>query len=419
MTSDRLAARIDSPYAWFRLASSLLLSTIACIGMWSAVVALPPVQTEFAIDRASASLPFTFVFGGFAFGGALMGRLADRFGIVVPVTVGAVLLGLGYIGAAFSTSPWQYTIAYGVIGVGSSAAFAPLMADISHWFTRRRGMAVSIGSCRSSASGTVWPPIVEYAVATLGWRQTHALTGAATVAIMLPLIFLSLRPRVPITHAETHLSASASVEGVFGFSPNALQAILMVAGIFCCVTMATPQVQIVAYCGDLGYGLARGAQMLSLMLALGVVSRLVAGAVADRLGGLVTLTILSALQTIATIPYILFEGLAALYLISGVFGLFHGGLIPMYAVTVREYFAPREAGARVGIVIGATLLGMALGGWMSGIIFDATRSYSATFVNAVMWNALNLVILLWLLSRGRNPSPTQAALLRNVRCPSA
>jgi len=403
MTSGRLTARIDSPYAWFRLASSLLLSTIACIGMWSAVVALPPVQAEFATDRASASLPFTFVFAGFSFGGALMGRLADRFGIVVPVTIGTVLLGLGYLGAAFSTSPWQYTIAYGVIGVGSSAAFAPLMADISHWFTRRRGMAVSIVSCGSYAAGAVWPPIVEYAIATVGWRQTHALIAAGAVTTMLPLIFLSLRPRAPITHAETLSPASASAEQAFGLSPNALLAILMVAGIFCCVTMAAPQVQIVAYCGDLGYGFARGAQMLSLMLALGVVSRLLAGAVADRLGGLVTLGILSALQTVATIPYILFEGLTALYLISGVFGLFHGGLIPMYAVTVREYFSPSEAGARVGMAIGATLLGMALGGWMSGVIFDITRSYSATFVNAVMWNALNLVILLWLLSRRRNP----------------
>jgi MFS family permease len=273
------------------------------------------------------------------------------------------------------------------------------MTDISHWFTRRRGMAVSITSCGSYAAGTVWPPIVEYAIASVGWRQTHALIAAVAIATMLPLIFLSLRPRVPISHAETLPSTSASAERVFGLSPNALQAILMVAGIFCCVTMATPQVQIVAYCGDLGYGFARGAQMLSLMLALGVLSRLLAGAVADRLGGLVTLTILSALQTIATIPYILLEGLAALYVISGVFGLFHGGLIPMYAVTVREYFPPREAGARVGIVIGATLLGMALGGWMSGVIFDSTRAYSATFVNAVMWNALNLVILLWLLSR--------------------
>jgi MFS family permease len=165
--------------------------------------------------------------------------------------------------------------------------------------------------------------------------------------------------------------------------------------------MSAPQVQIVAYCGDLGYGPARGAEMLSLMMAFGVVSRLIAGSVADRLGGLTTLTILSTLQAVATFPYILFDDLAALYAISGIFGLFHGGLIPMYAVIVREYFSPHEAGARVGIVIGATLLGMAFGGWMSGAIFDLTGSYRATFINAVIWNLLNLVILLWLVSRRR------------------
>ena len=137
------------------------------------------------------------------------------------------------------------------------------------------------------------------------------------------------------------------------------------------------------------------------MMGLGIVSRLLAGSVADRLGGLRTLAILSTLQAVATFPYILLDDLASLYVISAVFGLFHGGLIPMYAVIVREYFSPHEAGARVGMAIGATLFGMALGGWMSGAIFDLTGSYRSTFINAVIWNLFNLIILLWLLSRRR------------------
>jgi MFS family permease len=401
MNADCGTPIIGSPYRWLRLTTSLLLSTIAGIGMWSAVVALPAVQADFDIDRASASLPFTFAFGGYAIGGALMGRLADRVGIVTPLTIGALLVGLGYVGSSVSVAAWQYAIAYGVIGVGSSAAFAPLIADISHWFTRQRGMAVAIVSCGSYLAGTIWPPAIEYALVSVGWRQTHALIGVLSIVTMLPLIFLALRPRAPTIQVNAVDVVSDGAQRAFGLSPNALQAALMIAGVCCCVTMSTPQVQIVAYCGDLGYGPARGAEMLSLMMGLGVVSRLLAGSVADRLGGLTTLAILSTLQAVATFPYILFDDLAALYVMAGIFGLFHGGLIPMYAVAVREYFSPHQAGARVGMVFGATLLGMALGGWMSGAIFDLTGSYPATFINAVIWNLFNLTILLWLLSRRR------------------
>ena len=309
MNADCDTSMIGSPYAWLRLTISLLLSTIAGIGMWSAVVALPAVQADFGIDRATASLPFTFAFTGYAFGGVLMGRLADRLGIVIPLTIGVVMIGLGYVGSSFSVAAWQYAIAYGVIGVGSSAASAPLLADISHWFTRQRGIAIAIVSCGSYLAGTIWPPPIEYALAGVGWRQTHAVIGVLSTVTMLPLIFLTLRPRAPTIHVDAGGLASAGAQRAFGLSPNALQATLMIAGVCCCVTMSTPQVQIVAYCGDLGYEPARGAEMLSLMMGLGVLSRLVAGSVADRLGGLTTLAILSTLQAVATFPYILFDDL--------------------------------------------------------------------------------------------------------------
>jgi MFS family permease len=391
----------DSPYAWFRLAVALLLGTIGCVGMWSSVVALPAVQAEFGIDRASASLPFTLALTGFAFGGALMGRLADRFGIVVPVSVGAVMLSVAYVVAGVSATVWQFAVAYGIIGLGSSATFAPVMADISHWFTHRRGTAVAVASCGSYLAGTVWPPIEQYFIATAGWRHTHIGIGLFCAVTMLPLTFLVLRPRSPVSETVTTGRTAADPQERFGIPANALQTLLMIAGICCCVTMVTPQVQIVAYCGDLGYGLARGAEMLSLMLGLGVVSRLVCGLIADRIGGLKTLFLVSTLQAVTVLPYVVFDGLVLLYVISGTYGLFQGGLIPMYAIVVREYFFSREAGARVGIVVGATLLGMALGGWMSGAIFDLTGSYRATFVNAVVWNIFNLAIMLWLLVRDR------------------
>ena len=200
--------------------------------------------------------------------------------------------------------------------------------------------------------------------------------------------------------------ASAPRKGVvpdsarpFGLSTNAAQALLCVAGVACCVAMAMPQVHIVAYCGDLGFGAARGAEMLSLMLACGIVSRLVSGAICDRIGGLRTLVLGSVLQGTALLMFLPFDGLVSLYVVSALFGLFQGGLVPSYAIIVREHFPPVEAGARTGAVLMATLVGMALGGWMSGKVFDLTGSYHAAFVNGIAWNLLNLGIALWLLWR--------------------
>jgi MFS family permease len=197
----------------------------------------------------------------------------------------------------------------------------------------------------------------------------------------------------------------------FGLSPASAQSLLCVAGLACCVAMSMPQVHIVAYCGDLGYGVARGAQMLSIMLGFGIVSRLLSGVICDRIGGLRTLLLGSALQGVALLLFLPFDGLASLFVISALFGLFQGGIVPSYAIIVREYFPPREAGARVGTVLMFTLLGMALGGWMSGKIFDITGSYHAAFINGLAWNLLNITIAVTLLRRaGKRRADAKGAL---------
>ena len=148
---------VDSPYAWIRLGLAVILSTIGGVGMWSVVVVLPAVEAEFGAARAGASLPYSLTMVGFAFGGVLMGRLADRFGVAVPVALGAVALGLGYAASALAGSVWTFALVHGIlIGfLGSSASFSPLLADISHWFERRRGIAVAICASGNYLAGTV------------------------------------------------------------------------------------------------------------------------------------------------------------------------------------------------------------------------------------------------------------------------
>ncbi len=387
----------DSRAAWTRLAVALALGTVGSIGMWSFVVALPAVQADFGVARGDASLPFALTMIGFGAGGIVMGRLADRFGVAWPAVCGALLLGVGYVASAQAGSLWLFALAQGLIGFGSSATFGPLMADISHWFERRRGIAVALASSGNYLAGALWPPLVQHFVAAEGWRATHTGIGIFCVAAMLPLA-LALRRQRRVAPQAASLAA-ASVRSIPGVPPNALMVLLCVAGVACCVAMAMPQVHIVAYCGDLGYGPARGAEMLSLMLGFGIVSRIAAGLIADRIGALAALLLSSVLQGAALFLYLWFDGLVSLYVISALFGLFQGGIVPMYAIVVRDYFPPREAGVRVGVVLMATVVGMALGGWMSGAIFDVTGSYQAAFLNGLVWNVVNGSIVLWLVLR--------------------
>ena len=392
---------VESRYAWVRLAVSLALSTIGGVGMWSVVVALPAVQTEFGVARADASLPYTLTMIGFGLASIGMGRLADRFGIMVPVIAGTISMALGYAAAGWAGTLWLYALAQGLlIGTGSAATFAPLLAHVSLWFTRRRGIAIAIFASGNYLAGTVWPPIVQHFIQSAGWRQTYVGIAVFCIASMLPLALLLRRPP-PVFELELSDSPAARpvATDALGLSRGALQTLLIVAGLSCCVAMSMPQVHLVAYCADLGYGAARGAQMLSLMLACGIVSRLTFGFICDRIGGLRTLLLGSSLQGVALLLFLPFNGPVSLYVISALFGLFQGGIVPSYAIIVREYFPSREAGARVGAVITATLFGMALGGWMSGAIFDLTGSYRAAFVNGILFNLVNVSIALFLLRR--------------------
>jgi MFS family permease len=391
----------DSPIAWLRLAAAVVLSTIGGVGMWSVVVVLPAMQAEFGVDRATASLPYTLTMLGFAGGGVVMGKLADRYGITVPVIVCTLALGAGYVVVGSAASLWQVAIAHGLlIGAGTSATFGPLMADISHWFTRRRGIAVAAAASGNYLAGTIWPPVVQHFIAADGWRATYIGIGLFCLVTMLPLA-LALRRRIDAQHAAAASAAAALRQAELPLSPAALQVLLYIAGIACCVAMSMPQVHIVAYCGDLGYGVARGADMLSLMLGFGIVSRIASGFIADHIGGVRTLLLGSVLQGTALFFYLFFDGLTSLYVISAMFGLFQGGIVPSYAIIVREYFPSEQASTRVGLVVMATVLGMALGGWMSGAIFDLTGSYQAAFLNGLAWNLLNVSIAIFLLLRSR------------------
>jgi MFS family permease len=400
------ASLIDSPAAWKRLAISLGFCTFGSIGFWSYVVALPAVQASYGVTRAEASLPYTVIMLSFGLGGLVMGWLMDRHGVMRPCLISAACIVAGYVLSALAPNMLAFTLSMGLLGFGASTSFAPLLSDISHWFLKRRGLAVTIVSSGNYIAGTIWPTIIQWAVEEHGWRNAHY---ALAVISLIALVPFSIALRAPPPHTPGGKAMPAPTRGTIAIPQKALLWVLVAAGFTCCAAMAMPQVHLVAYCADLGYGPARGAQIVSMTLGLGIISRILSGLMADRIGGLLTLIIGSTMQAVALFLYTLFDGLSSIVLISALFGLFQGGIIPMYAVIVREYFPANKAGSYIGLVIMATVVGMGAGGWMSGVIFDWTGSYRAAFFNGAVWNLVNMSLVALIIMRRRD-APAKPAL---------
>lgn len=385
-------SQLDTRYSWLRLFISLLIAVIGNVGMWAIVVVMPDFQAEMGLDRANASLPYTFTMIGFAVGNYAIGRMVDRYGIVACLLGAAVLNSAAFYAATLTSSLWIICFIQLLLGFASAAAFGPLIADVSKWFLKRRGIAVAIAASGNYLSGAIWPLLLTGVLQTSGWQGVYLWLAALTITIMVPFSLL-LSQKVNDKSIQFADAQSSNRLGALPFSARTLTWLLGLAGVGCCVAMSMPQVHIVAYCVDLGYGPTAGAEMLSLMLMGGVFSRLISGVLADRTGGVRTLLIGASLQCVGLALYLPSDGLASLYLVSLVFGLSQGGIVPSYAIIVREYLPARMAGERVGFVMMATIIGMALGGWMSGWIYDASGSYALAFWNGIAWNFLNIAIV--------------------------
>ena len=399
------ASPFDSRYSWTRLAVTLLVATVGNVGMWSIIVVMPDMQAEFGIDRAGASLPYTMTMIGFALGNALVGRIVDARGISQALILSAILIAAGKVIGAMTGSIMGLSVMQLVIGLGTATSFGPLIADISHWFRRRRGIAVAIAASGNYLSGAIWPVLLSGVMASFGWRGVYLSLAGIVLLVVVPMAIILGRQQMSAETKSSGAGAGGDSTMSLGLSANQLTVLLGIAGIGCCVAMSMPQVHIVSLCVDLGFGPAVGAEMLSLMLLGGVMSRLVFGLLSDRLGGIRTILIGSTLQCLALFLYLPFDGMVSLYVVSLIFGLAQGGIVPAYAIVVREYLPAHQAASRVGIVMMLTVVGMALGGWMSGWIYDVTGDYQMAFLNGIAWNVLNMGILAMLLWRSGRLRP--------------
>ncbi len=390
------AAILDQRPAFIRLFLCVLAGTVINIGMWAVILVLPKIQADFNVDRGDASIAFTCAMIGFAAGNLMLGRWVDRYGIAPILAGSAIALAICYGLSAIAPSIWIFAALQVPIGFATAAGFGPLIADISHWFKRYRGIAMAATASGNYISGTIWPQVLKGFVENEGWRFSFGIIAVTCLVLILPLAFM-LRDRLQ-TDASQPVSQP---DKTIPLSNNNLTALLIVAGLGCCMAMAMPQVHIVAYCVDLGFGAGVGAEMLSLMLAAGIVSRLASGFLADKIGGVPTLLIGSVLQGLALFLYIPFNGLVSLYIVSLIFGLSQGGIVPSYAIIAREYMPAAEAGKRIGMLMVATVGGMAIGGWVSGLIYDFTNSYREAFLHGILWNLVNVAVMVFILVKSR------------------
>ena len=380
---------------------ALVIGLVANAGMWAVVVIMPAVEAEFALTRAETSLPYMLSMLGYGLGNFIIGRWVDRVGIATALIGASFGIAVSFFAATQASDIGALAAVHFILGLFAAVGFAPLMSDISHWFLKWRGTAMALVASANYLSGAVWPTVLAGVLAQSGWRAVY-LTLAVITVVVVPFLAMLLRRQVPdaaVWATVETISNSANIS----MSPARLQICLGLAGVACCVAMSMPQVHIVSYCVGLGYGPVAGAAMLALMLFGGVLSRIFFGLLSDRLGGVRTLLLGSALQCLGLAFYLPYDGLVSLYTVSLIFGLSQGGIVPSYALIVREYMPAKEAGARVGFVLMMTIWGMALGGWMSGWIYDVSGSYQMAFLNGIMWNLINIGLVVALFFR--KPAP--------------
>ena len=392
-------------YPVIRLVSGLALMTLGASAMYASVIVLEPLAQEFETGRAVGSLPYVMFMLGFAIGGVVTGRFADQYGIMIPALIGSIALPIGLVVGARADSIWEISIALGILCgfLGASFSFAPLISDISHWFDRRRGLAVGIVFSGNYIAGAMWPPVLQHYFDTQGWRETFSDLALFTICTMLPLSAIFSR-KIPVIRAIETLHNKKANQRPLNMTPRRLQSLICAAGFGCCVAMAMPQIHIVPYVIDLGYPAIRGAEMLGLMLGFGIFSRIGFGWLSDHIGGLRTMLVGTVLQATVLIAFLAANELTLLYGLSIAFGLSQGGIVPSYTIIIRTFFRSRDAGWRISMSFLFVIAGMAFGGWIAGILYDLTGSYTVSFINAIIFNVANLLIAGKLVRRDQLPA---------------
>ena len=396
--SDRTLS-IEGRPSWVAAGLTLAILSISYGAPLLIVVGLKPMTEAMATDRSVLALAGSLVWVGTGIGGIPMGWLADRIGIRAIVALGTVMMAAGLALSALG-SVWALYVGHGLLigAIGNGAIYAPLLIYVSRWFDRRRGAAIALISSGQYIAGVVWPLVFEDGIARFGWQATMLAYAAVVLLVIPPFLFL-LKPTPAPLEAGGSMGAAHRGRTVLGLRPNTAQALICAAAFCCCIPMAVPSSHLVAFCSDVGISPAHGAAMLSVLLGSAFVSRQFWGMLADRIGGLRTVLAGSVCQAIAIGAFLLTQDERGLFVIAAAFGLGFSGIIPSYAVAIRDLFPSGEASWRIPAVLFTGMSGMAVGSWFSGVLYDHFGYYAPAFGTGVLFNVFNLLIVGFLVSR--------------------
>lgn len=399
---------VETSYSWVVAAASLLILALSMGGNYLAIVMVPFLEADLDWSRSAATSVYSATTFGAGIGGIAMGFAAAQLGVQRALFISAASLAGGCVLASMAdTLPTLLAPVFVFVGMlGMGCGFAPLIANVTHWFDRNRGLAISVVACGQTVAGAFWSIIFEDMMSRHSWRDVYVIYGLFAAAAILPLTLVFRRQAPELAAIKAKGPAARGPEP--GLDPNLATVLLGLAIVGCCVAMSMPLAQMVAYCSTLGYGTAIGAEIASVLLICSGVSRLGFGLVSDRIGGVNTILIGSSLQAAALSLFIFFDSQQQLYLISALFGLVFGGIVPAYGLAVRELLPARMAQTRTGIVYFFGYFGMGGGGLIGGVVYDATLSYPTAFAVGVAFNLANLALILVIKAVARAARPAVA-----------
>jgi MFS family permease len=385
---------VETRQSWVVATTVLIVMTIAFGAPWITVVALKAIAAEVNGERSIPALAGALVWVGAGFGGIIMGRVAERVGIRWTVIGGALMIAVGLALSTLGPSLPLYIghgLFIGLLGIGGINA--PGYVYVSRWFDRRRGSALALIASGSFLAGTLWPILFERVIAYAGWRNAMLYYAAIELVIIVPaaIIVLGTPPDTP--HHATSAGAAMRRASTLGWPPNLVFALQMGAIFTCCVPMSMPQAHLVAFCSDIGISPVHGAAMLSVLLASAFFARQVWGAMADRIGGLYTMLLGSACQTVSLALFLLTQNEVGLFTVSALFGFGFSGLVPANILTSRELFPVGEAYWRIPTLLLCSGTGMATGGWIGGVLYDHFGYYAPAFATGVAVSVINFLII--------------------------
>jgi MFS family permease len=370
-------------YGWVIVGVGIVVTCIGFGAMLTLSIFLQPMAEAMGWSRTGIAAAALLNFICMGLGAFMWGALSDRYGTRLVILCGGALLGLGMVLASQAATLPQFQLLYGVIvGVATGSFYAPLISTTTRWFTEHRSLAVALVSAGLSVGSTVMAPLSRWLITSYDWRTAMWVIGDLVWLVILPVAFLVRNP--PASAAATPATAAAAGPDLtIGQVVRTPQfAAIALTHFACCAAHSGPIFHMVTHAIDRGVPAMAAATVLSAAGLASLTGKIGCGIFADRVGAKRTLVAGLALQAVAISLYLLSGSLASFFALAAVFGFAYGGVMPLYAIVVREYFGERIMGSAFGAVSLAATLGMALGPWLGGWAYDALGSYAWMFIGS-------------------------------------